>query len=69
MQSKIVIIALFISVISCVSERSSATFRHTIVAFEEGRFHGWPANNGVWVWGNEILVGFTQTGYEASRWA
>ena len=24
----------------------------------EGMFAGWPANNGVWSWGNEILVGF-----------
>lgn len=33
---------------------------HVVVAREEGKFHGWPANNGVWQWGNEILVGFTQ---------
>ena len=25
---------------------------------EEGKFCGWPANEGVWNWGNEILVGF-----------
>ena len=25
----------------------------------EGRFGGWPANNGIWIWGNEIVVGFT----------
>jgi len=30
---------------------------HTI--FEEsGRFGGWPANHGLWSWGNEIVVGF-----------
>ncbi len=23
-----------------------------------GRFGGWPANHGIWSWGNEILVGF-----------
>jgi hypothetical protein len=27
---------------------------------EPGRFGGWPANNGVWIWGNEIVVGFEQ---------
>ena len=37
--------------------------RHTIVAVEKGRYHGWPANNGIWSWGNEILVGFTQGDY------
>lgn len=26
---------------------------------EQGRFGGWPANNGIWSWGNEILVGFS----------
>jgi hypothetical protein len=28
----------------------------------EGRFGGWPANHGIWIWGNEILVGF-EAGY------
>ncbi len=32
--------------------------RHLKVFYEEGRFAGWPANNGIWQWGNEILVGF-----------
>jgi hypothetical protein len=26
---------------------------------EPGRFGGWPANNGIWCWDNEIVVGFT----------
>jgi hypothetical protein len=38
-------------------------FEHVIVCHEKGRFCGWPANNGVWIWGNEILVGFSQSGY------
>jgi len=29
---------------------------------EPGRFGGWPADNGVWIWGNELLVGF-ELGY------
>ena len=33
--------------------------RHVKVFYEEGRFAGWPANNGIWKWGNEILVGFS----------
>jgi len=33
--------------------------KHVTVFKEPGRFGGWPANNGVWVWGNEILVGFS----------
>jgi hypothetical protein len=26
---------------------------------QPNRFAGWPANNGIWSWGNEIVVGFT----------
>jgi len=34
--------------------------RHGIVANRPGRFAGWPANNGAWIWrGTEILVGFS----------
>ena len=32
---------------------------NSIVYYEEGRFAGWPANNGIWAWGNEILVGYS----------
>ena len=32
---------------------------HGIVYRAQGRFGGWPANNGIWAWGNEIVVGFT----------
>ena len=32
--------------------------KHVTVFKEKGRFGGWPANHGIWSWGNEILVGF-----------
>ncbi len=34
--------------------------KHIEVYYEKGRFGGWPANNGIWTWGNEILVGFAK---------
>lgn len=40
--------------------------RHVVVYHEPGRFAGWPANNGVWSWGDEILVGFTLGHYKAN---
>jgi hypothetical protein len=40
--------------------------RHTIIYQEPGRFGGWPANHGIWSWGNEILVGFERAWYQAS---
>ena len=36
--------------------------KNVIVYREAGRYAGWPANHGIWSWGNEILVGF-ETGY------
>ncbi len=32
---------------------------HVTVWREKGRYGGWPANHGIWNWGDEILVGFT----------
>jgi hypothetical protein len=33
--------------------------KHVTVIKEKDRFGGWPANNGLWSWGDEIVVGFT----------
>lgn len=33
--------------------------RHVTVYREAGRYGGWPANYGIWAWGDEIVVGFT----------
>lgn len=33
---------------------------NVVIYKEEGRFGGWPANNGIWSWGDEIVVGFTR---------
>ena len=32
---------------------------HVVVHFGQDRFAGWPANHGIWNWGDEIVVGFT----------
>jgi hypothetical protein len=36
--------------------------KNAIVYRQPGRYAGWPANHGIWQWGNEILVGF-ESGY------
>lgn len=36
---------------------------HSIVYSQPHTFAGWPANNGAWAWGNELLVGFTVGAY------
>ncbi|MAF11815.1 hypothetical protein CMK11_15315 [Candidatus Poribacteria bacterium] len=37
----------------------STRLRHITICREPGRYAGWPANYGIWNWGNEIVVGFT----------
>lgn len=38
--------------------------RHVKIYYEPGRFGGWPANHGIWAWGDEILVGFSRGYYK-----
>lgn len=37
--------------------------KHLKIYYEPGRFGGWPANHGIWSWGDEILVGFSAAYY------
>lgn len=39
--------------------QTSKSMKHVIVYRAKNRFGGWPANNGIWAWGDEIVVGFT----------
>ncbi|HIJ71213.1 MAG TPA: hypothetical protein HPP87_07600 [Planctomycetes bacterium] len=41
--------------------------KNVIVVDEPGRFSAWPANNGVWIWGDEIVVGFEHCYYRYSK--
>lgn len=38
--------------------------RQTTIFRKLGRFGGWPANYGMWHWGDEIVVGFTVGGHK-----
>jgi hypothetical protein len=38
--------------------------QHVMVYHEPGRFGGWPANHGIWSWGDEILVGYSRGDYK-----
>ncbi|MEX0677586.1 MAG: sialidase family protein [Pirellulales bacterium] len=43
---------------------SALEARHVDVYHEPGRFGGWPANHGMWSWGDEMLVGFSAGYYK-----
>lgn len=49
------------------SEGVENGIQHIEVYYQEGRFAGWPANNGIWIWGDEILVGFVEAEFEDSE--
>src|SRR5688572_27730612 len=42
--------------------------KHVRIYREPGRFGGWPANHGIWSWGNEILVGFSAAYFKKREW-
>ena len=43
-----------------------ATRENVIIYKEAGRYGGWPANHGLWQWGDEMVVGFTSTWYKST---
>lgn len=43
---------------------STDSITHTKVYYETGKYAGWPANFGMWNWGNEILVSYTLANYK-----
>jgi BNR/Asp-box repeat len=58
-----VIAALVWAVLPGFATQSPGNVIQNIIVYREaGRYGGWPANHGIWEWGNEILVGF-EAGY------
>lgn len=46
------------------SQTNQENIKHIKVYYEPGMIGGWPANHGIWIWDNEILVGFTKGFYK-----
>jgi predicted neuraminidase len=58
-------IALILAVPLCAAAAERPyDIRNAPVYRVAGRFGGWPANHGIWNWGNEILVGFSAAWYQ-----
>lgn len=51
-------------VFSARADEKAKVERNVTVYQEAGRFGGWPANHGIWSWGDEILVGFSAAYYK-----
>jgi hypothetical protein len=52
---------------SAPAAEAKPSVENVIVYKEPGRFGGWPANNGMWSWGDEMVVGFIQGYFKAKR--
>ncbi|MEX2344286.1 MAG: sialidase family protein [Balneolaceae bacterium] len=50
-----------------VLDEDTSAIQHLKVYHQEGRFAGWPANNGIWNWGDEILVGFVEAEHQETE--
>jgi len=48
--------------------REPRVLKHVRIYSEKGRFGGWPANHGIWSWGNEILAGFSAAYFKKREW-
>jgi hypothetical protein len=54
----------FAVVLAAQGQGDDTTVRHVVVFGRTNLFAGWPANQGVWIWGGrEILVGFATGKY------
>ncbi|MDX2035329.1 MAG: sialidase family protein [Isosphaeraceae bacterium] len=58
------VIAGVLGAMTAVADGDPKVDRHLAVYREKGRFGGWPANHGIWSWGDEILVGFSRGWYK-----
>ena len=54
-----VLVAVILAAAQVTAAASAAEQKNVLVYKEAGRFGGWPANHGIWSWGNEIVVGFS----------
>lgn len=55
---------LFVQQLNGMAQQKPSYVKHIKVYFEKERFGGWPANHGMWSWGNEILFGYSRGYYK-----
>jgi len=60
----LVVLLIGICCATASADLRPSDIKHVKVYSKSGRFGGWPANHGIWIWGNEILVGFSEGWYK-----
>ena len=63
----IFVMILIMQATTGLSQTDGMKIQHEIVFGEDDKYGGWPANHGIWTWGDEILVGFVEASYKASN--
>lgn len=61
---RIICVLLILVSTTTAADLRPTDIEHVKVYSEPTRFGGWPANHGIWSWGNEILVGFSEGAYK-----
>ncbi len=59
-----ILLLILASTSSLNAELHPDDVKHVKVYSKTGRFGGWPASHGIWIWDNEILVGFSVGWYK-----
>lgn len=54
----------FVNLVENAQIQDKVVVQQAKVYHRKGRFGGWPANHGIWSWGDEILVGFSAGYYK-----
>jgi hypothetical protein len=62
--ARVLVVSFLIGASVASAGESPKVIGQVVVYREPGRFAGWPANHGIWVWGDEILVGFSRGHYK-----
>lgn len=50
--------------LSAQAQQGEKHIEHKVVFQEDEKYGGWPANHGIWAWGDEILVGFVEASFK-----
>src|SRR4051794_21998788 len=57
-------VLLLLGTTAAFSQKPENKPKNVFIYHQSGRFAGFPANHGIWHWGNEILVGFSAGDYK-----
>jgi hypothetical protein len=49
---------------SAQAQQEDKHIEHKVVFQQDEKYAGWPANHGIWVWEDEILVGFVEASFK-----